>query len=137
MERVDRRENATYYRATPHQMAKSPAMSRLLRVFLFSTLFLILPLSVAPTRADETQAAAGKAIYAERCELCHGRRANQRALGVSKVLIRVPYMEILAKLRAYQEVPPSPDAAMKDKMKSGLAETDIESLRAYIHTLRP
>ncbi len=112
-------------------------MPRLLRAALLSTLFLILPLAFAPARADETQAAAGKAIYAERCELCHGRRANQRALGVSKILARVPDTEILAKLRASQEAPPSPDAAMKDKMKSGLAQTDIESLRAYIHTLHP
>ncbi|MBE0529767.1 MAG: hypothetical protein IH626_03010 [Rhodospirillales bacterium] len=112
-------------------------MTRLLRAALLPASFFILLLAFAPARADETEATAGKAIYAERCELCHGRRANQRALGVSKVLIRVPDTEILAKLRAYQETPPSPDAAMKDKMKSGLAETDIEGLRAYIHTLRP
>lgn len=112
-------------------------MTKLSRAALLPAPFLILLLAFAPARADETQAAAGKAIYAERCELCHGRRANQRALGVSKILVRVPDTEFLAKLRAYQDGPPTPDAAMKDKMKSGLAETDIESLRAYIHTLRP
>jgi cytochrome c553 len=121
-------------------MAKSPAMIRLLHAAHLPTLLLILPLAFvqnAPARADETQAATGKAIYAERCEQCHGRRANQRALGVSKILIRVPDAEIVAKLREHQDDPPAPDAAMKDKMKSGLAEGDIESLRLYIDSLRP
>jgi cytochrome c553 len=140
MEKVDSQANATYYLAIRYEMAKSPAMTRLLRAALLPALLPILPLAFAPNapaRADETQAATGKAIYAERCEQCHGRRATQRALGVSKILIRVPDAEIVAKLRAHQDGPPAPDAAMKDKMKSGLAEGDIESLRLYIDSLRP
>ena len=110
-------------------------MRPLPRAAVFCALFLFPPL--APAVADDRPVAAGKAIYAERCEQCHGRRANQRAMGVSKMLIRVPNGEIVATLRAHQGTPPAPDAAMKDKMKSGLPEADIESLRAHIDSLRP
>jgi len=110
-------------------------MRPLPRAAVFCALSLIPPL--APAVADDSPVAAGKAIYAERCEQCHGRRANQQAMGVSKILVRVPDREIVGTLRAHQDAPPAPDAAMKDKMKSGLPEAGIESLRAYIDSLRP
>ncbi len=102
---------------------------------LFSRAFLVVSFAAAtfPANAAEDPAfEAGRPLYAERCESCHGTRGQERAMGRSKPIARLTSEEISAKLRKHQNA--AVGSAMKDKMKSGLSSNNIRVLSDYIAT---
>ena len=100
-----------------------------------SAIAVVVTILVATSAAAEdasppTQISRGEDLYLERCTDCHGNNGERRALGRSRLLNRLPRTAIVNKLRQYQKA--QRIRGMKDKMKSGLVENDIESLAAYI-----
>jgi len=87
-------------------------------------------LALALEAGGPASAADGQGLYEERCAECHGTHGQDKALGQSKILNRLDTAGIDAKLRANQKSPASP--AMKDKMKSGLADDEIQALIDHI-----
>ena len=104
---------------------------------LFAPLLLGALLFAAPLAAREASTEVletGKSLYREKCRDCHGSRAQQRALGKSKVLNRLKTDEIIAKLREVRDAGNAETPA--DIAKSDLGEDDIQSLGIYIQSLK-
>ena len=102
------------------------------RIIARVALLVPLAMSVSPARAQDVSVDSGKALYTERCEGCHGRRGQERAMGRSHPLRKLSTTDVAETLEERQTRPAGTD--MKDKMKSGLSPDDIRDLSAYIAT---
>ena len=77
----------------------------------------------------------GAQLYADRCANCHGERGEKKALGRSRKLTDMTAAEIEETLQPYQLGLPAKN--MKERMKSGLTDEQIEALAAYATQRKP
>ncbi|MCB9959733.1 MAG: c-type cytochrome [Rhodospirillaceae bacterium] len=76
----------------------------------------------------------GRDLFRGSCRDCHGSRADQSALGQSRIVAELEAEEIvaaLAEIRDYGDL-----SSMQNRIKSALSDDDIRALAAYIATLQ-
>ncbi len=94
--------------------------------------FLIAALLVVGLSASE-----GESIYNKSCKLCHGAKAERKALNKSQVIQKWPKENLITALKGYRDgtYGGNMKSIMKPKVKD-LSDEQIEKIAQYITTLK-
>lgn len=79
---------------------------------------------------------SGKKLYINKCQRCHGIKADEIAQNVSRKLNTMTYQEMKNSIVGYQFSDYDNGRAVIMKPYSDISDTDIKNVHAYIQTLK-
>ena len=80
--------------------------------------------------------ASGANLY-NACKVCHGAKAEKKALGKSKVLATLTKEELISNMKGYKDgTYGGPMKAIMIQQTKKLTDTDIIALASYIQTIK-
>ena len=80
-------------------------------------------------------AADGSALF-QKCTVCHGIKAEKRALGRSDVIQGWREGKIISELKEFRDEKVDEDAMIMKAQVKGLSDDEIQALAKYITTLK-
>lgn len=90
--------------------------------------------ALTPARADTGKAQAGRSLYLQRCQVCHGQDGNGVA-GYARLAGQQPRY-LIQTLRAFRDRKGGRLSPEMDVVTRGLTDAEIAALAAYLANLR-